>query len=97
MTNHDKKGNWVTNMYDACANICSRNSCMRWRYTCGNSTCSLIEFSSYQNTTLPKTTAGSIGDRCEELTRFQNRSCGQFFGNVGPVESFLSKHAAAFD
>ena len=62
---------------------------LRLRYTRRNSTCSLIEF---------KTTAGSIGDRFEELTRltFQNRSCDQFLiGNVGPVESFLSKHAAA--
>ena len=47
------------------------------------------------STTLPKTTAGSTGDRHEILTHFLNQSCGQFFGNVEPVEIFLSKHAAA--
>lgn len=67
---------------------------MRLRYTRGNSTCSLIEFSSLLEYYASKKTAGSTGDRCEELTRFQTQSYGQFFGNVGPVES-LSKHAAA--
>ena len=37
---------------------------------------------------LPKKTASSIGNRYEELTHFQNQSCGLLFGNVGPLKSF---------
>ena len=68
---------------------------MRLRYTGGNSTCSLIEFSSLLEYYASKKTAGSTGDRCEELTRFQSQSCGQFFWECWASWEPLSKHAAA--
>ena len=44
---------------------------------------------------LLRTTSGSIGDKCLELLRSQNQSCGQFSGHAGPVEN--SEHALAFE
>jgi len=44
----------------------------------------LIIASLIVNTTLPKATAGSIGDRCEELTRFQKLR-PVFWGMLGQL------------
>ena len=43
------------------------------------SKCSKICSLPYWSTTLPKTSADSIGDKHEELTGFRNQSCCQFF------------------